>query len=131
MKSFQIKSGDQTVTFTSSQLFINDRACPYSGITLIRHSADRRAYAFLCGGKAAAFAYEPKDAAAVHALMERIAAMRHLTVEELSQKAPRKAGPDTTPEARPRFIDRPLFTGIEAGAAGLLLALGVYLFITV
>ncbi|MBQ9060852.1 MAG: hypothetical protein IJ128_06900 [Firmicutes bacterium] len=130
MKSFQIKSGDQTVTFTSSELLIGDSSCPYSGITMIRHSADRRAYAFLCGGKTAAFAYEPKDAAAVHALMERIAAMRHLTVEELPVQDQNPA-PEEAPENKSHRFNRPLFTGIEAGAAGLLLVLGVWLFLTI
>lgn len=109
MKTIEIKSGDQTVQFTTKSVTMDGKEYFYSDITELYHSAIVHTYQFECYGEVKRLTYEKKDAKILNAIFSQV---KNLEVK-------RQAQPEAAPakEPTPAPAEAPVETPVKEASA--------------
>lgn len=107
MKTIEIKSGDQTVLFTTKSVTLDGKEYFYSDITELYHSPVVHTYQFKCYGEIKKLTYEKKDAKILNAIFSQV---KNLEVKRqaAAEKAPvQEKAPAPTPVEEPSSAKEP------------------------
>ena len=109
MKTIEIKSGDQTVQFTTKSVTMDGKEYFYSDITELYHSAIVHTYQFECYGEVKKLTYEKKDAKILNAIFSQVKNL------EIKRQAQPEAAPAKEPTPAP--AEAPVETPVKEAPA--------------
>lgn len=92
--NYKIISGGNTVVFSPRTITVSGEEFPYSEIEEVRHSEEKRAYAFRSRGEMILLPYEPKHEQVMRHIFGQVESMiQQRNPKELYQKRPKKKIP--------------------------------------
>lgn len=90
MKTIEIKSGDQTVQFTTKSVTLDGKEYFYADITELYHSPVVHTYQFECYGETKKIIYEKKDAKILNAIFSQV---KNLEVKKAAAETEKPVAP--------------------------------------
>ena len=92
MKYIEIDSYGKKIQFTTRSVFIDGKEYPYSQMSSVRYSLEKKVYAFKCGDEVQYIRYEDKDEKALSAIFSQIRKMHQKRDAAAAAKATAPAG---------------------------------------